>query len=99
MSTEEQRAVTTIPCSQQICKVCILLSSIFYVSQTVCGKCDVTPNTLTDRYIQCHENITSYQYEAYGLSERDAMYKGDQHIHHCTYKSPEVHFRIDHSMQ
>jgi hypothetical protein len=39
--------------------------------------CDVTPNTLTDRYIQCHENITSYLIEFYGLSECDAMYKGD----------------------
>jgi hypothetical protein len=55
--------------------------------------CDVTPNTLTDRYIQCHENITFYQFEVYGLSERDAMHKGDQNIHHCTYlKYPEVHF-------
>lgn len=62
--------------------------------------CDVTPNTLTDRYIQCHENITSYQFEVYGLSECDAMYKGDKHIHHCSYlNSPEVHFHIVHSMQ
>jgi hypothetical protein len=62
--------------------------------------CDVTPNTLTDRYIQCHENITSYQFEVYGLTERDAMYKGDPYIHHSTYlNSPEVDFHIGHSMQ
>jgi hypothetical protein len=42
--------------------------------------------------IQCHENIKSYHFEAYGLSECDAMYTDDQHIHYCTYlKSPEVH--------
>ena len=62
--------------------------------------CDVTPHTLIDSYIQCHENITSYQFEVYGLSEHDVMYKGDQHIHQRTYfKSPEVHFHIVHSMQ
>jgi hypothetical protein len=40
--------------------------------------CDVTPFTLIDSYIQRHENITSYQFEVYGLSEHDVMYKGDR---------------------
>lgn len=46
--------------------------------------CDVTSHALIDGYIQCHDNITSYQFEVYGLSEHDVMYKGDQHIHQCT---------------
>jgi len=38
--------------------------------------CNLTQNTLTDSYIQCHENITSYQFEVSGLSECDAVYIG-----------------------
>lgn len=79
--------------------VCSREWSVGAISEDITFGCRITilqdvTSALVDRHIQCQENLESYTlFQAYDLPQCDAMYTGNQHIHHCKYvKYPAVKF-------